>query len=64
MGIRRPSVSKKFGKHRYAILESSPLGYDDAQRNASVLRRTGKSVRVLRTKAGYFIYYYPQYPSV
>ena len=60
MGIRRPSVSKKIGKHRYAILKDYPLGYQEAQKEAEKLRNKGKSARVVSTRTGWFVYYYPQ----
>ena len=60
MGIRRPLISKKIGKHRYALLKDQPLSYYDALKEANKLRDKGKSARVIKLMTGWFIYYYPQ----
>ena len=60
MGIRRPLVSKKIGKHRYAIHSDIPLGYHEANALAEKYRRDNKSARVVKLATGWFVYYYPQ----
>ena len=61
-GIRWPSVSKKVGSHRYAILDPIARNNRETAQIASDLRQQGFSVRVIRFKSGSFIYHYPQYP--
>jgi len=61
MGIRRPSITKKIGNHRYALYEDMPRGKRDVDEQAAKLRRKYSSVRVVRTQAGWFVYHYPQY---
>jgi len=65
MGIRRPSITKKIGRHRYALLKDMPCGYRDARVEADKLRKRSwvKSVRIIQLRSGYFIYHYPQYPD-
>lgn len=61
MGIRRPSITKKIGKHRYAIYADRPMNKDEAERLAERLRGKYSSVRVVRLQAGWVVYHYPQY---
>lgn len=61
MGIRRPSITKKIGKHRYALLEDQPRNRGEASREAATLRLQGYSVRVVKLATGWFVYHYPQY---
>ena len=61
MSIRRPSITKKIGKHRYALYEDMPLNRSDAERLAQKLRGNYDSVRVVRLQTGWFVYHYPQY---
>jgi len=65
MGIRRPLITKKIGKHRYALLKDRPYSLHDAQVEADKLRKRDwiKSVRIIELSSGYFIYHYPQYPD-
>ena len=59
--IRHPSITKKIGKHRYALYKDEALGYYDALEVAANLRRKGySSVRVVRLQTGWFVYHYPQ----
>ena len=62
-GLRRPSISKKIGKHRYGLLKNYPYSRGDALKLADTIRRQGYSVRIVELKTGYFIYHYPQYPE-
>ncbi len=59
-GIRRPSITKKIGKHRYALYKDEPLGRLDAEFLAAGLRYKYASVRVVRLQTGWFVYHYPQ----
>ena len=62
MSIRRPSITKKIGKHRYALYADSPTGRGEAEQLARLLRRSGyDSVRVVRLQTGWVVYHYPQY---
>lgn len=61
MGIRRPSITKKIGKHRYALYRDEPLTKSEAERLAQRLRGKYDSVRVVRLQTGWFVYHYPQY---
>lgn len=63
MGIRIPSITKKYGKHRYAVLNVFTLGYRETQEEAQRIRKQGYSVRVLEMRTGWVIYHYPQYPK-
>ena len=38
MSIRRPSITKKIGKHRYALYADRPMNKDEAERLARRLR--------------------------
>ena len=59
MPIRRPIISKKIGKHRYALCKDEPLGRLEAERLAQRLRQRYSSVRVVKLATGWFIYHYP-----
>jgi len=61
MSIRRPSITKKTGKHRYALYRDEPLNRDEAERVARRLRGKYQSVRVVRLQTGWVVYHYPQY---
>ena len=60
-GIRRPSITKKIGKHRYALYRDIPYDRSEAEQIASKLRKKYSSVRVVCLQTGWFIYHYPQY---
>ncbi len=60
MSIRRPSITKKIGKHRYALYKDEPLNKDVAERLAQRLRQRYSSVRVVRLQTGWVVYHYPQ----
>lgn len=61
MPIRRPSITKKIGKHRYALYRDEPLNKSEAERIAQKLRGKYDSVRVVRLQTGWVVYHYPQY---
>ena len=61
MPIRRPSITKKIGKHRYALYRDEPLNKSEAERLAQMLRAKYDSVRVVRLQTGWVVYHYPQY---
>ena len=61
MSIRRPSIAKKIGKHRYALYGDMPLCKSEAERLAQKLRAKYDSVRVVRLRTGWVVYHYPQY---
>jgi hypothetical protein len=61
MGIRRASITKKIGSHRYALWKDIPLNYDEALRESSILRNRYQSVRIVKLQQGWFLYHYPQY---
>ena len=61
MSIRRPSITKKIGKHRYALYRDEPLNKSEADTLAQGLRCKYSSVRVVRLQTGWVVYHYPQY---
>jgi hypothetical protein len=61
MPIRRPSITKKIGKHRYALYGDEPMNRDEAKGLAERLRGKYSSVRVVRLQTGWVVYHYPQY---
>jgi len=62
MSIRRPAITKKIGKHRYALYAEAPTSRGEAQGLARLLRRCGyDSARVVRLQTGWVVYHYPQY---
>jgi len=61
MSIRRPGITKKIGKHRYALWRDAPLGRIDAEKRMQELRPKYQSVRIVKLATGWFIYHYPQY---
>lgn len=61
MPIRHPSITKKIGKHRYALYKDEPLNKDVAERLAQKLRGKYDSVRVVRLQTGWVVYHWPQY---
>jgi len=61
MPIRRPSITRKIGKHRYALYKDDPLNKSEADRLAQWLRGKYSSVRVVRLQTGWVVYHYPQY---
>lgn len=63
MSLRRLAISRKFGKHRYAILTDQTWGKQEAVRIAGSVRRQGYSVRVVKSQTGWSVYHYPQYPQ-
>jgi len=60
MSIRRPSITKKIGKHRYALYKDEPLNKSEAERLAQGLRGKYDSVRVVRLQTGWVVYHYSQ----
>ncbi len=61
MGIRRPLITKKIGKHRYALYADMTTGKGEAEQLAQRLRGKYNSVRVVRLQTGWVVYHYPQY---
>ena len=61
MTIRHPSITKKIGKHRYALCADMPMNKSNAERFAHELRGKYSSVRVVRLQTGWVVYRYPQY---
>ena len=61
MAIRRPSITKKIGKHRYALYKDEPMNKSRADMLAQGLRCKYDSVRVVRLQTGWVVYHYPQY---
>ncbi len=60
MPLRKLSPSRKIGVHRFALLADYAFNKRDAQVEATKLRISGKVVRILKMKTGWFVYYYPQ----